>query len=195
MRIVNNTPYDGKVIKRIARLVAAHHRVMRVYKHSVLYLEPAPWGREPRVQMKHDPGFSDIGKAEDWQRHIVLHLPRPGTREDITRHVAKQLVRWREPVSARPLVAAVARSLTWALLHGSGGRHDRSVAWIGARVPELMIPVRASVLKPKAKPDKREVRYKRLLAREKAWSTKLKRAQTALAKIARARKRYEREAA
>lgn len=56
-------------------------------------------------------------------------------------------------------------------------------------------PIRPKELKPKRVVDVQEVRYERALKAEKRWLTKLKRAQTALKKIVRQKKYYERKMA
>lgn len=54
------------------------------------------------------------------------------------------------------------------------------------------MPVEKKALKVKAKPDVQLTRYQRVIEAEKRWAAKLKRAQTALKKLASKRRYYER---
>lgn len=56
---------------------------------------------------------------------------------------------------------------------------------------ERLLPKPPAPPKPKPKVDIQQVRYQRLLEREKAWTTKKKRAANALAKIAKQKRYYE----
>lgn len=82
--------------------------------------------------------------------------------------------------------------------YSSGRPHDSSHAYIERRLTQMVIDgnwlsgkLRKPDPPPKPRKDASAVRYQRTLDSIKRWETKLKRAKTALAKLARRRRYYE----
>lgn len=169
MRIENATTYDTRVLRT---LVCRAHADLRRYEGKL-----ETWrGLRVHVRYRRGSRMASGGYATYSGYWILLALARE--------HVTTRTVAW---------------IAYHELLHSYGYAHrqyhDATTEQVDRMIvglPEL-VPVRAPTPKPPV--DVRAWRYARVLAREKAWTRRLKRAETALRALRRQRRYYERAAA
>jgi hypothetical protein len=185
MKIKNRTRYDSRVLARVFALV--HSWMAKEIGHKL-----RQWPRldvEVKYRNSGRLGVSGCATVGGW--HMTLRLPqeRIASGEGRLRTATLAWVVWHE------------------LLHTYGYRHDRfsppamyntdsaeRFAFVVEKIGSEMVADAA--VKVKVKPTKettQRARYDRLVANEKAWQSKLKRAQTALRKIAKRKRYYERQ--
>lgn len=167
MRVVNRTQYDTKVMRLLL------HEVHRRLSHHEGRLPQ--WDHlKVHVQYRRVRRYSGVvsGEAVLKGYWMILRLPRGG--------VAPSQVAW---------------LFEHELLHSYGYKHHqygspkRGFDWADIQYGKTF-PLKPT--KAKVKVDLRAVRYERVLDAERRWRTKLKRAQTMLAKVLAKKRYYER---
>jgi len=188
MKIVKNTTaYDTRVLRHVICKTHAHMKKLQG--------KPAPNWKNLRIKIgytkrwSYHSGHAFYGGYGHGDHDMFLGLVKPDGNMTMTNHSLCDLV-YHE------------------LMHTYGYRHAQYTdipkrEIVGLFPYETPLPFETkthirvvltcgrAATKPKQKPPVWKTRYEKLLSREKAWRTKLKRAENALSKIEKQRKYYE----
>jgi hypothetical protein len=192
-KIVNKGSYDTRFLQRFCSAVARRYRRGPAWGRCELTVEEGKRGTSV--------GWYAVGpsyRGGAWRARITL--PRPVLDAEFDRLLpaatARQLLHG-EPMRRWAGTRALADAMRNVLrVEGAirGGPPVRELMTWAEREFGEHVPVRQAIAAPKPKPtaDPRAVRYERLVAREAGWQARAKRASTALRKIRKQRKYYER---
>ena len=139
-----------------------------------------------------------------WYEVIVAYMRGSGWRGEATIHGSRAWLWLPDPAKHTAMkTAELAALFSHELMHSYGYQHGPALrprissvhiaefVWVAEELGYTSIPLKA--VKPKApKPDVQVVRYLRVVARQKSWATKLKRAETGAAKAHKEARYYER---
>lgn len=197
MRIVNLTPWDTKVLRKI--VLAAYGCI--VGRSNVRHGEQWWWSRGVFVFLPHrgsgkiPPGKHPRGTEKDW----IFRLPNPHGLS----WVARTREQYNQTLSAEEILQIPHRPPS--CVEVGEQVFTRLVTWHGYRNSDSEVfepqtlrgcPVLLPLQKPKPeKPKKDPVRdrYNRVLALERKWKAKAKLAETKLKKLREKRRYYERK--